>query len=468
MHQVYDLDHDGFDELLVLFPKSYYVYSPLLDSVLFSDTVLGSSRFSGLLATQIGNDDSTEILIIDQQVLYLQDGAFAFERRPWVNLPYLTYDQYTPRATWMYLGDADQDGQKDLMAARLGWRYWISGCPMMNYGEENSGAVVSLGTQSWDVNWLDRSLNGEHTSYRDLTGDGSIEVVAWGRYYLLDWFYDYVHSGECIPFEATYMEFGICDAAGQTLVSATAPSVLTAVTGSFVTATPQDEVIVYMDGASFNPSVFTPSGQFAIYCLGVDDGPVELLWGRDATIHEQQMFQIESLPGTFCASTEGEQYALYSGSDGSVIGAVHGLTRGLTTEEGRFLPPSFEADIQLLQFSGHTVHLFQLLDPTDVDTPNPGNLPRTFGLVHNYPNPFNAGTTIEFTLDRRATVTLELYNLLGQRVATLLDQVSLAHGEHRAYWDARDSGGRPASSGVYVSRLAAPTGQAVHKLLLLK
>ncbi len=85
-------------------------------------------------------------------------------------------------------------------------------------------------------------------------------------------------------------------------------------------------------------------------------------------------------------------------------------------------------------------------------------------LLHqNYPNPFNPATMIQFDLTQRATVTLRIYNILGQQVTTLLDHIPLAPGAHKLAFDASSY-----PSGVYICQLTAPGFSAARKMLLLK
>jgi DNA-binding beta-propeller fold protein YncE len=90
-----------------------------------------------------------------------------------------------------------------------------------------------------------------------------------------------------------------------------------------------------------------------------------------------------------------------------------------------------------------------------------------FGLDQNYPNPFNPATTIEFTLPEKQHVTLSVYNVAGQRVATLVDRV-LSAGRKKLTWDGRTSGGDPVSTGVYFYRLHAGEKTLTKKMMLLK
>jgi hypothetical protein len=99
--------------------------------------------------------------------------------------------------------------------------------------------------------------------------------------------------------------------------------------------------------------------------------------------------------------------------------------------------------------------------PTDV-AGAPAGRPAAFRLRQNYPNPFNSSTIISFSVAAPSFVKLEVYNLLGQKVATLLQQ-DFMPGEYRAAWHAD---ARP--SGVYYIRLDAGKVQLTEKMLLLR
>jgi beta-glucosidase len=85
-----------------------------------------------------------------------------------------------------------------------------------------------------------------------------------------------------------------------------------------------------------------------------------------------------------------------------------------------------------------------------------------FHLYQNYPNPFNPLTTIEFSIPYRSTVRLKIYNLLGEMVATVIDQ-SLPAGSYKAIWNAANC-----SSGVYFCRLEAGHESKTLKLMLVR
>ncbi len=94
-------------------------------------------------------------------------------------------------------------------------------------------------------------------------------------------------------------------------------------------------------------------------------------------------------------------------------------------------------------------------------------LPKELQLEQNYPNPFNPTTTIEFSLEHGAAVSLEIVNLLGQRVTTLMDQ-SLPAGSYSIRWDATGADGSPVTSGVYFYLLKAGDQKEVKKMVLIK
>lgn len=89
-------------------------------------------------------------------------------------------------------------------------------------------------------------------------------------------------------------------------------------------------------------------------------------------------------------------------------------------------------------------------------------IPSDFSMKQNYPNPFNPTTTIQFELPLQSDVRLEVYDITGRRVATLIDE-TLQAGSHERIWDASNL-----ASGVYIARLITPEQTFVRKLTLIK
>jgi len=88
--------------------------------------------------------------------------------------------------------------------------------------------------------------------------------------------------------------------------------------------------------------------------------------------------------------------------------------------------------------------------------------PLSFGLEQNYPNPFNPSTEFRFSVPATAMTTLAVYDLLGNRVATVVDEV-LTRGRYVRQWDAT---GLP--SGIYFYRLTTQNNLQTRKLLLVR
>ena len=93
-------------------------------------------------------------------------------------------------------------------------------------------------------------------------------------------------------------------------------------------------------------------------------------------------------------------------------------------------------------------------------------LPERFHLGQNYPNPFNPSTIIPYRLPVSTHVRLEVFNLLGQQVATLVDGDRPA-GSHTVRWDGTDAAGRAVGAGVYLYRLTGDGMRAANRMVLI-
>ncbi len=108
----------------------------------------------------------------------------------------------------------------------------------------------------------------------------------------------------------------------------------------------------------------------------------------------------------------------------------------------------------------------QVDSPTSTDLP-PRALPGTYALAQNFPNPFNPSTTIQFSIARAGKARLTIFNIRGERVVILIDQI-VSIGDHNLLWDGRNGDGRAVASGVYFYRLETDEFIASRKMLLLK
>jgi hypothetical protein len=93
--------------------------------------------------------------------------------------------------------------------------------------------------------------------------------------------------------------------------------------------------------------------------------------------------------------------------------------------------------------------------------------PKVFQVWQNSPNPFNASTKITFYLPTRSRVTVSIYNILGKKVITLIDQNAQA-GRHEVSWNGTDNRGKTVATGIYLYRISTGGNEITKKMLLLK
>ena len=123
-----------------------------------------------------------------------------------------------------------------------------------------------------------------------------------------------------------------------------------------------------------------------------------------------------------------------------------------TLQPGSGLLLSTEYDQQRVRWSG------SLLDWI---------LPQAPGLDQNFPNPFNPSTSIPLALPQRTQVRLAIFNVLGQKVRTLVDGAQQA-GQYTVSWDARNDLGHSVASGLYFYRIEAGDFTQTRKMTLLR
>ena len=95
------------------------------------------------------------------------------------------------------------------------------------------------------------------------------------------------------------------------------------------------------------------------------------------------------------------------------------------------------------------------------------NIPSVFSLSQNYPNPFNPITKMNYNLPMRSKVNISIYNVLGQEIKTLVNEVQ-EYGYHSISWNGKDNFGRDMASGVYFTRMVSKGFTQTKKMLLVK
>ena len=106
---------------------------------------------------------------------------------------------------------------------------------------------------------------------------------------------------------------------------------------------------------------------------------------------------------------------------------------------------------------------------TAILTPLDSSRPKDLRLIPNYPNPFNAGTMLSFTMPSEIPLfaQLDIFNMAGQKIATPF-AAKASPGHHSVQWDGRSSTGLPAASGLYIYRLRTDSAERRRTMLLLR
>ena len=268
-----------------------------------------------------------------------------------------------------------------------------------------------------------------------------------------------------LPFAVTYygeefQEVSVCDnghiALGRSWWNAWHNTPIPAPQNAKAMIAPLWDDLKYSYSSSMGPRIYyhydEVNGQ---YVLGYNNA-----WDDD--ISQYQTFEIIIRDNAFWPSVTGDNEILFQYYD---INNPYSATVGIGS-------PDMRDGIQYLFNNSYTQGAANLVDGraikfttgsaynTGVDTG--GDIPRDFSLSQSYPNPFNASVTIEFSIPNSGDVRLEVFNLLGQSVKTLVDG-RIEAGTHRISWNAGDQ-----ASGMYFYKLTAGNYEETKRMTLLK
>jgi len=186
--------------------------------------------------------------------------------------------------------------------------------------------------------------------------------------------------------------------------------------------------------------------------------------------------------------TLGDELVAYA--DGEVVGAVKIVdldspvvlsTWGSFTDFGADLPGYENGDVIELRLwsaeEGRELRLEANLDGTEYGTSpltvgtatvyGQDAVPTEFGLSQNYPNPFNPSTAIEFSIATEGFVSLNVYDITGRMVSTLVEG-NLSTGYHSVIWNGIDNNGMAVSAGIYIYALQTETSSITRKMVFMK
>ena len=157
------------------------------------------------------------------------------------------------------------------------------------------------------------------------------------------------------------------------------------------------------------------------------------------------------------------------GTQGSGVSSFDGTTWTTYTKDDGLTNNdvySIAVDADNVKWFG-TLYGVSSFDKGAISVENTQDMPAVMDIRGNFPNPFNPFTTIEFLLNNDGFVTLDMFNISGQKVNTLFAKY-LPAGVHSVIWDGRDANGSVVSSGIYFCRLINGDNTSVHRMLLVK
>jgi len=147
---------------------------------------------------------------------------------------------------------------------------------------------------------------------------------------------------------------------------------------------------------------------------------------------------------------------------GSDITETHFLLTGHQNGEYYYLVRAKDAEDQWSGYSNREVAIVN--SPVGIDDPA---IPLKLALAQNYPNPFNPQTSISCTIPQGGYVKLEVYNILGSKIRTLVNG-DMDAGQHTIIFDGADDSGNSVAAGVYFYRLKTDGGTLTRKMVLIK
>ena len=222
-------------------------------------------------------------------------------------------------------------------------------------------------------------------------------------------------------------------------------------------------------------TVYQRDFRFQTYSLG--ENSLAAFNVADSTLHGYSVHsgnwsqtKIDAEPYT---ATDSGSIGLVTGKVGSNYYAQFYAYNGLDEGWVELIPAgthrSFAvAEKTIVVVRNDRVYAFDPYDnAVDVNDDIPADLPQAFTVSQNYPNPFNPSTVIEYNLPYRATVNVTVLNVLGQRVATLVNDRQAA-GPHQVTWDGRNTDGNEVASGIYFYRVTFDNSARTKKMVLMK
>ena len=204
----------------------------------------------------------------------------------------------------------------------------------------------------------------------------------------------------------------------------------------------------WMDVGSENNPITWDGGLIEISVNGGEWEPIEPVGGYPCTIMNIPSSPFEEGTPVFAGSIDWEQVTL-------------DLSNYYGTAQLRFVLGS------ALLVTGEGWYIDDVHYSNTTGSNNDTIMPITNKLHANFPNPFNPETTISFSLKEAGEVKLDVFNIKGQKVKTLIDS-ELSADKHQIVWNGKDDGGKSVSSGIYFYKLRTANYSSTRKMILMK
>ncbi len=455
--QVIDFNNDQYDDIAVKNGNQINIYSPFLDSILWSISLENSE--DTWLVNDFDLDSSLEIVTFDNYDtlrVYNFNGSIVKNTLGLMREIALSGStEYTDFA----IENIDSDPQPEIIVSIVTFCCYDI-CGATTGYEQYSRSMFAVDGLNFTKEQIFPVFpyfsGGTSFDFGDFNGDGEIETISDG----------YVTSAYCEqnPYwhviNNTYYNLNIFNNAGQKLYSKISTSNYVTMGLDVNLNIPGEELVIISRDLLFGDSS-TTENEF-LYIAKIVDEKITILNKINKTEYNDRILELPTMSGYFGIKLKiTTAWHVINGENGSVDSRIFGLTQKGSFYNGRFTTTS-EQVLQIMQSLGDSITLFSSDQLTDISYNDTINLPHNYQVFQNYPNPFNPSTTISFNLPEKSHVSIDIINLKGQKVYKITDQ-SFSAGSHEVIWNADGF-----SSGIYIYRITTENFTYSKKMLLLK
>jgi|GEM_PF-2172209 len=159
-------------------------------------------------------------------------------------------------------------------------------------------------------------------------------------------------------------------------------------------------------------------------------------------------------------------WTIHAGGNSRESGSGIAIRDGAIRYTGIFYQTTTHGDTTVNSNGLEDIFLSAFQLPSITGLEDYSTTPQTFQLGQNYPNPFNPSTRIPFVLQNSSRVTLEIFDVLGRRVRTLIDDKQFGAGNHLTSWNGKNDSGDAIATGVYTYRLIINHTESIQKKMI--